>query len=386
MPTTSGPASSREPSTPSDGSSARACPRQPPAPGRPAGLVCRMRRFVLAICGLVCVTTALSGSLPAQSAEYTRAGSDRTASDSARTRQREDGPVPPRDPMVGGLNLPWDAQYTRDGRLLITERSSKRLLTWRLGKLRRVELPGLLGVGRRRDRADVAGDRARLQRELEPSLLHLPGKPDRGRRARRQGDRLAPEHSRHRGDPDPDPAHRASLHEWAARRLPAADREQRCAGGRHRRCRDRDQPAGPHLAGRQDPASQPDHRSALAGATRSSPPATPTPATCSPTGTATSRGWRARKDGTLWSVEHGTSRDDEVNHIASRLQLRLEPGARVRREHPDDRPQPARHPAQREVELGVTHARRPRAPSGSAARSGAPTRTPSRSPRSRESA
>ena len=36
--------------------------------------------------------------------------------------------------MVSGLTMPWDVKYTRSGRLLITERAAKRLLTWRLGQ------------------------------------------------------------------------------------------------------------------------------------------------------------------------------------------------------------------------------------------------------------
>ena len=164
--------------------------------------------------------------------------------------------------MVGRLNLPWDVKYTRGGRLLITERTSKRLLTWRQGTLREVELPVLDGVGQWRDRTHVAGDRPRVH--LEPSLLHLPGRHDDRRRTRRQSDGLAPQRRCNRGDPDPDPAHRASLHQRAARRLPAADRQQRLVAGRHRGCGDGDQPAGPDLAGRQDLAPRPDHRRALA--------------------------------------------------------------------------------------------------------------------------
>ena len=55
------------------------------------------------------------------------------------------------------------------------------------------------------------------------------------------------------------------------------------------------------------------------------------------------QGLAQRADGTVWSVEHGTDRDDEVNSWPRR-RLRLEPGAGLQRERPDDRPGPARHP------------------------------------------
>ncbi len=43
----------------------------------------------------------------------------------------------------------------------------------------------------------------------------------------------------------------------------------------------------------------------------------------------------------LWSVEHGTDRDDEVNLVGAGRELRLGPGAGVQRGHPDDRPRPS---------------------------------------------
>ena len=131
--------------------------------------------------------------------------------------------------------------------------------------------------------------------------------------------------------------------------------QQRRADRRHRRRRDRDQPAEPHLVGRQDPAPQPDHRRALADQPLHLAPATRNTRYVLTFGHRNVQGLAQRPDGTLWSVEHGTDRDDEVNRLARRRQLRLEPGARVRREHADDRPQPARHAARRQVELGLPH-------------------------------
>ncbi len=54
------------------------------------------------------------------------------------------------------------------------------------------------------------------------------------------------------------------------------------------------------------------------------------------------QGLAQRSDGTLWSVEHGPDRDDEVNILRNGARLRVEPGARLQRVGPDDRPVPAR--------------------------------------------
>ena len=43
----------------------------------------------------------------------------------------------------------------------------------------------------------------------------------------------------------------------------------------------------------------------------------PTSATSTPTATATCRASPSARDGTLWSVEHGTHRDDEVNRLGA---------------------------------------------------------------------
>jgi glucose/arabinose dehydrogenase len=91
-----------------------------------------MRRLVLGMSGLVCLTTALAGPLStaAESADGSTPRANARAIPTLKVTK-----------IVGGLTLPWDAKYTRDGRLLITERSNKRLLTWRLGKLRQVTFP-----------------------------------------------------------------------------------------------------------------------------------------------------------------------------------------------------------------------------------------------------
>ena len=129
--------------------------------------------------------------------------------------------------------------------------------------------------------------------ELEPSLLHLPGRPDLGRRARREGAGLAAEHGGDRGDPGPAPC------------SPGFPPPR----GRHGGCRLLIASNGSLMVGTGDAATgtNPQDLTSLGGktlrlnrttgapwpTTRSSRPATPTRATCSPTGTATSRDWRS---------------------------------------------------------------------------------------------
>ena len=77
----------------------------------------------------------------------------------------------------------------------------------------------------------------------------------------------------------------------------------------------RHQPAQPELARRQDAAARPGHRRAVAEQPVPRRRATATSATSTPTATATCRASPSARDGTLWSVEQGTYRDDEVNRL-----------------------------------------------------------------------
>ena len=80
------------------------------------------------------------------------------------------------------------------------------------------------------------------------------------------------------------------------------------------------------------------------------------------------QGLAQRRDGTLWSVEHGSFRDDEVNKLVGGRQLRLEPGARLQRVGADDRLRAARQAARRALAFRRPDARdlgrdvRPRRP------------------------
>ena len=102
-----------------------------------------MRPLVPAVTGLVALTTILTGSLtsPAQSTQPARSGA-RGADPAAHDRvSAATVPTLKVTRMVRGLNHPWDVKQLPGGRLLITERESKHLLTWYHGRLRRVAFP-----------------------------------------------------------------------------------------------------------------------------------------------------------------------------------------------------------------------------------------------------
>ena len=63
------------------------------------------------------------------------------------------------------------------------------------------------------------------------------------------------------------------------------------------------------------------------------------------------QGLAQRADGTLWSVEHGPDRDDEVNLLHNGARLRLEPRPGLQRVGPDDRPVAARPSGRGALEL-----------------------------------
>lgn len=93
--------------------------------------------------GLVALTTILNGALtsPAQSSQPP--SSTLGAVDSAAHARTSAATVPSLKVtrMVRALDHPWDAKQLPSGRLLITERETKHLLTWYRGRLRRVAFP-----------------------------------------------------------------------------------------------------------------------------------------------------------------------------------------------------------------------------------------------------
>jgi glucose/arabinose dehydrogenase len=94
-----------------------------------------MRRLLTVLLGLVLLGTTLSG--PGQAAASKGAPSESRPERASATR------VPALQVRViaRGLSLPWDVKPVGGGRMLITERTTKRLLTLHKGKLRRVAYP-----------------------------------------------------------------------------------------------------------------------------------------------------------------------------------------------------------------------------------------------------
>jgi len=277
-----------------------------------------MRRLVLGMSGLVCVTTALAGPMS-------------TAAESA------DGSAPPANAravpslkvtkIVGGLTLPWDAKYTRAGRLLITERSTKRLLTWRLGKLRAVRFPA-----------------SSVWADGETGLMSLLVEPGYNASSNRRFYTC-------QGSPTAGGGHDVRVIAWRLNTAATvATRTQTLltglpsVTGRHGGCRMLVARSGAMIVGTGDAATEtnPQDLTSLGGKTLRLNRRTGAPWPDNPfisSGNAKSRyvltyghrnvqGLALRANGTVWSAEHGPDRDDEINRISAGLNYGWNPGPR----------------------------------------------------------
>jgi glucose/arabinose dehydrogenase len=273
-----------------------------------------MRPLVPAVTGLVALTTILAGSLtsPAQSSQHPRSGA-RGAHHAAQARTSATTvPTLKVTRIIRGLNLPWDAKQLPGGRLLVTERESKHLLTWYHGRLRRVAFPaatvwasgetGLMSLAiapgfgsSRRFYTCQGGNAAGGGHEVKVLMWHL----NAG-------------------------ATRATLEHRLLGGLPSTS-------GRHAGCRLLIARYGALIVGTGDAAhgTNPQDLSSLGGKTLrldrfSGAPwpnnafinsSTPNERFVFTYGHRNVQGLAQRADGTIWSVEHGPDRDDEVNRI-----------------------------------------------------------------------
>ena len=157
--------------------------------------------------------------------------------------------------------------------------------------------------------------------------------------------------------------------------------ERRVAAGRHRRRRPGHQPAGPGLAGRQDAAARPVHRRAVAGNPfAGAQRAAPLRAHLRPPQRPGRR--RARRRHAV--VDRAGHRPRRRGQPArQRRRLRLQPGPRLQRVGPDDRPVPARRPGRGHVAVRQPDARHLRRRVRGRRASGAPSTARSRWPASR---
>jgi glucose/arabinose dehydrogenase len=283
-----------------------------------------MRPLVLAVSGLVCLTTALTGSLPARSTDAVRVDTARTAVDSAARTSANTVPALRVTRMVSGLSLPWDVKYASNGRLLITERSTKRLLTWRLGKLRPVSFPA-----------------STVWANGETGLMSLAIDP--GYESNRRFYTC-------QGSPTAGGGHDVRVLAWRLNTAATAATLTQTlltglpshASGRHGGCRLLITSKGSLLVGTGDASTStnPQDRTSLGGKTLHLNRMTGQPWPTNPfisSGNANERyvltyghrnvqGLAQRPGGTLWSVEHGSDRDDEVNQLGGGHNYGWDPG------------------------------------------------------------
>jgi glucose/arabinose dehydrogenase len=257
------------------------------------------------------MTTALAGPLQAQSADAVRADSARTASDSAVRTSATTVPALRVTRMVTGLNLPWDVKYTLSGRVLITERSG-RLFTWRLGQKRQVSFPA-----------------STVWAEGETGLMSLAIDP--GYESNRRFYTC-------QGSPTAGGGHDVRVLAWRLNTAAtAATRTQTLltglpsTSGRHGGCRLLITSKGSLMVGTGDATTgtNPQDLTSLGGKTLHLNRTTGAPWPTNPfisSSNANTRyvltyghrnvqGLAQRPGGTLWSVEHGSDRDDEVNQL-----------------------------------------------------------------------
>ncbi|HEX2895460.1 MAG TPA: PQQ-dependent sugar dehydrogenase [Marmoricola sp.] len=212
---------------------------------------------------------------------------------------------------VGGLQTPWDVQQLPHGRLLISERDTRRLLLWHRGRTRVLHFPS-----------------ARVWASSETGLMSLAVDPG-FRKNRRvytcQGGFTATGHDVRIV------AWRLNRHWSGVRRARVLLRGLPATSGRHGGCRLLITPDGALLVGTGDAATgtNPENLDSLGGKvfrlsrfTGKPLPSNPFAASASRTrryvlnyGHRNVQGLALRADGTVWSVEHGPDRDDEINRV-----------------------------------------------------------------------
>lgn len=214
--------------------------------------------------------------------------------------------------QVRGLTNPWDVQPLGDGRLLVTERDSARLLLWEQGDTRRVRFPS--------DRIWVSGETGLMSMEVDPRF---------GRNGR---------FYTCSGWLKPGGGHDIRVNAWRlndagtrARRIETLLAGLPTSSGRHGGCRLLITGNGALLVGTGDAAvgTNPRDLTSLGGKTLRLDRMTGKPWPGNAFAGADNRrkryvltyghrnvqGLAQRKDGTVWSSEHGPDRDDEINRL-----------------------------------------------------------------------
>jgi len=213
--------------------------------------------------------------------------------------------------QVRALTIPWDVQRLPHGRLVISERDTRRLLLWRAGRTRVLRFPS-----------------ASVWSSSETGLMSIAVDPA-FRTNRRiytcQGGFTATGHDVRVA------AWRMNRHFTGVRRVRTLLGGLPATSGRHGGCRLLITRAGALLVGTGDAATgtNPQDLASLGGKVLrmnrfTGRPLRSNPFASSPTratryvlnyGHRNVQGLAQRSDGTLWSVEHGPDRDDEVNQV-----------------------------------------------------------------------
>jgi glucose/arabinose dehydrogenase len=213
--------------------------------------------------------------------------------------------------QVTGLATPWDVQRLPQRRLLITERDTRRLLLWRAGRTRVLRFPS-----------------ARVWASSETGLMSLAVDPAFRRNHRVYTCQGAFTRSGHEVRVV---AWRMNRHYTGVRRIRTLLAGLPATSGRHGGCRLLITRAGALLVGTGDAATgtnAQDLRS-LGGKVLRLNRFTGKPLRRNPFASSASRaaryvlnyghrnvqGLAQRPDGTIWSVEHGPDRDDEINQV-----------------------------------------------------------------------
>ncbi|TIC85671.1 PQQ-dependent sugar dehydrogenase [Nocardioides sp. GY 10127] len=225
--------------------------------------------------------------------------------------------------MKAGLDVPWDVRSIGHRTLLFTQRDSATLHTFHAGRVRKVRFPS--------GRVWVSGETGLMGLEVDPRF------------ARNRRFYTCQGHTRSGG------GHEVRVVAWT---LSKDDRRARqrdvlvsgipATSGRHGGCRLTVLASGALLVGTGDAAtsSNPQDKTSLGGKTLRLNRFTGRPWPSNPWRHAANRkkrlvftyghrnvqGVMQRRDGTLWSIEHGTYRDDEVNLLRAGGNYGWDPG------------------------------------------------------------
>ena len=212
--------------------------------------------------------------------------------------------------QVSGLATPWDVQQLPQGRLLISERDTRRLILWRHGRKHVLRFPS-----------------GRVWASSETGLMSLAVDPAfaTNRRVYTCQGAFTPT-----GHDVRVVAWRMNRHWTGVRRARVLLRGLPATSGRHGGCRLLITRAGALLVGTGDAATgtNPENLDSLGGKVLrlnrfTGKPLASNPFAGSPGlrryvlnyGHRNVQGLAERADGTLWSVEHGPDRDDEINVV-----------------------------------------------------------------------